>query len=218
MSNVRNAAALIAAAVAVGSQACRQARGAAIDSARADSIARARQDSINRAQPGYVIDSVLPLNEELRRFRAAVGGRRISALRNASESRDVLVRRAVGALSSADTADLRAMTVDAREFADLVFSTSPFARPPFRQPVGFAWQQIHGSSTVGMRRLIQKMSGHTWRYIDHRCAPRVEHQGANTIWSSCEVRLVAPSGDTIPAQLFGSIIERDGRFKVVTFR
>jgi hypothetical protein len=204
MLDVRKAAALIAAAVAL--QGCRQARGGA------------RQDSINRAQPGYVVDSMLPLDEELRRFRAAIGGSRVSALRGGSESREALVRRAVAALSSADTADLRAMTLDAHEFVDLVFPTSPFARQPYRQPVGFAWQQIRGSSTVGMRRLVRTMSGQTWRYVDHRCAPRAEHQGANTIWSSCMVRLLAPSGDTIPAQLFGSIIERDGRFKLVSFR
>ena len=41
------------------------------DSIRADSVARARQDSINRATPGYVIDSLLPPEEEARRFRAA---------------------------------------------------------------------------------------------------------------------------------------------------
>src|SRR4030095_13658697 len=102
---------------------------------------------------------------------------RVSVLRNASESRVTLVRRAVAALSSADTADLRAMTLDGREFVDLVSPTSPFARPPYRQPVGFAWQQIQGQSIVGMRRLVRKMSGQPWGYIDHRCVPREDHHG-----------------------------------------
>jgi hypothetical protein len=44
------------------------------DSIRADSVARARQDSINRATPGYVIDSLLPPEEEARRFRDAFPG------------------------------------------------------------------------------------------------------------------------------------------------
>ena len=43
-----------------------------IDSARADSIALVRQDSINRAQPGYIVDSILPMDEQLRRFRAGL--------------------------------------------------------------------------------------------------------------------------------------------------
>jgi hypothetical protein len=218
MSGVRNAAALIAAAVVgVALHACTQARGAAIDSARADSIARARQDSINRTQPGYVIDSVLPLDEELRRFRAAIGASPVTELRHASPSRDALVRRAVAALSAADTTDLHAMAITSREFADLVFPSSPFTHPPYRQPIGLAWQQLNGSSAVGAKRLLRRMGGRTWRYAGHDCATR-ELQGPNTIWSSCDVRVVAAAGDTLRMPLFGSIIEHAGRFKVVGFR
>src|SRR5262245_66450399 len=61
------------------------------DSIRRDSIARARQDSINRAQPGYVIDSTLPVQEELRRFPEAVGGKPVTALCDSRHSRDELV-------------------------------------------------------------------------------------------------------------------------------
>ena len=39
------------------------------DSIRRDSVARARQDSINRTLPGYVVDSILPIEEEVRRFK-----------------------------------------------------------------------------------------------------------------------------------------------------
>ena len=65
----------------------------AADSIRTDSIARARQDSVNRAQPGYVVDSLLPIEEELRRFRAAIGGSPVTALAHGSASREELVRR-----------------------------------------------------------------------------------------------------------------------------
>jgi hypothetical protein len=44
--------------------ACGEGHAAAVDSARADSIALVRQDSINRAQPGYVVDSILPMEEQ----------------------------------------------------------------------------------------------------------------------------------------------------------
>src|SRR5512138_1154903 len=49
-------------------------RSAAADSTSADSIERARQDSINRSQPGYVVDSARPPEEDLRRFRDVLGG------------------------------------------------------------------------------------------------------------------------------------------------
>ena len=44
------------------------------DSIRVDLAANTRQDSIDRAAPGYVIDSLLPPEEEARRFRAAYRG------------------------------------------------------------------------------------------------------------------------------------------------
>src|ERR1700754_1736356 len=76
------------------------------DSARADSVARARQDSINRAQPGYVIDSILPVEEELRRFRDAIGGAPVTALSGGSPSRDALARRVVAAVTANDTTEM----------------------------------------------------------------------------------------------------------------
>ena len=62
------------------------------------------------------------------------------------------------------------------------------------------------------------MAGRSWRYVDHTCAPNAERQGANTIWSGCEVRLVTATGDTARVSLFGSIIEREGHFKLLAFR
>src|SRR5688572_26727647 len=112
---------LIACVVLTACNRADSAATASADTVRADSIARARQDSINRAQPGYIVDSILPVEEELRRFREAVGGAGVTTLANGSPSRDALVRRLVQAVAKQDSADLRAMSVTAREFADLVY-------------------------------------------------------------------------------------------------
>src|SRR5690348_8848314 len=118
--------ALLLLAIALALTACDRAQTVKVaqalpDSARTDSIARARQDSINRAQPGYIVDSVLPVAEELRRFRSAIGGAPVTALANGSTSRNALVQRFLKAVAATDTADIRAMTLTAREFADLVY-------------------------------------------------------------------------------------------------
>jgi hypothetical protein len=39
------------------------------------------------------VDSILPVDEEIRRFRTAIGGQPVSALNSASDSREALVRR-----------------------------------------------------------------------------------------------------------------------------
>ncbi|HET8784860.1 MAG TPA: hypothetical protein VFM38_04450, partial [Candidatus Limnocylindrales bacterium] len=70
----------------------RRVEAARADSVATDSMARARQDSINRAQPGYVVDSILPIEEELRRFRVGLGAAP-SHLVGGASSRETLIRR-----------------------------------------------------------------------------------------------------------------------------
>src|SRR5262245_21319716 len=160
------------------------------DSARADSIARARQDSINRAQPGYIIDSVLPVEEELKRFRAAIGGEPVTAFKGTSASREELVRRIVRDVAAQDSADLRTLTLTPREFADLAYPSAPYTHPPYRQPPGLVWMQIATPSRSGFKRLIERRGGAAFRYVDHTCKATPERQGVNTLWTECTVRLV----------------------------
>lgn len=187
------------------------------DSVRTDSIARAKQDSINRAQPGYVIDSVLPVEEELRRFRAAVGGTPATSLANGSPSREELVRRFVRDVAARDTADLRAMSLTAREFADLVYPTSPYTKPPYRQAPGLVWMQIMNPSASGFSRLLARRGGERFDYESHTCKSPPERQAKNLLWNDCQLRLRNAAGETTTQRWFGAIIERDGMFKIVSF-
>jgi len=188
------------------------------DSVRADSIARARQDSMNRAQPGYVVDSILPIEEEMRRFSAAIGGTPVTALGHASPSRDALVKRIVGDVSRADSADLRGALLTPREFADLVYPNSPYTHPPYRQAPGLVWMLISNPSESGFTRLMRRRGGQPYRLTGYACDPKPDRQGPNTLWQNCSVRLVDEQGDTTTQRWFGSIIERDGRFKLVSYK
>ena len=194
-----------------------RARSLAADSTRADSIARARQDSINRASPGYIIDSIRPVEEELEQFRQAIGGSDVTRFANASPSRNALVQRFMSALSRGDTAELRRMALQRREFADLVYPESPYTHPPYRQSPGLVWYQIENGSSSGFTRLLRRLGGQPLHYIDNRCDSKPDRQGRNQIWSNCRVRLVSENGDTTSHRLFGSIIERDRLFKIVSY-
>jgi len=187
------------------------------DSARADSVVRARQDSTNRAQPGYVVDSALPPAEELRRFRDAIGGAPATTLTGGSASREALSRRLVLAVARRDTTDLRAMALSAREFADLVYPSSPYSRPPYRQAPAFMWAQLMRPSVTGFGRLMRDRGGVRYEYNGVLCRATPATEGANRVWTGCSLWLVGPARDTVTEQWFDSIIERDGRFKIVSY-
>ena len=187
------------------------------DSTRADSVARSRQDSINRTLPGYVVDSILPEEEQLRRFREAVGGSPVTGLAHASPSRDALVRRFVRAVGAADSSELTAMALDAREFADLVYPESPSTSPPYRQDPSLVWRTVQNPSASGLRRLLRRAGGKPVTLVSYRCEATPHRQGRNVLWSGCRVRLADAGGDTATHRLFGTIIEREGRFKFIGY-
>jgi hypothetical protein len=188
-----------------------------VDAARADSLTRARQDSTNRTLPGYVIDSIFPPEEELRRFRAALGGGSATTLAGGSPSRDALVRRFVTAVAANDTTDLRAMAVHSREFADLYYPDSPYSRAPYRQSPSLAWRLIQDPSLAGLTKLVHRFGGKPMTYVNHSCDPKVAHDGSTTRFSGCIVTVREASGEIVTRRFFGSIIARGGQYKFLSY-
>ena len=185
---------------------------ASLSTGREDSIARARQDSVNRAQPGYVVDSILPPAEALRRFIADVASPP-TTFANGASSRDALVRTWVRALESNDSLALIRTAMNRPEFAFLVYRTSPNAAPPYNQPPALMWMQLSNASLQGFRRALQRLGGKPLGFLNYRCAPEAVLEGENRLWTDCLVRRVRTPGDTVSERLFGAIIERRGHFK-----
>ncbi|MBA3498360.1 MAG: hypothetical protein H0T86_14765, partial [Gemmatimonadales bacterium] len=77
-----------------------------------------------------VIDSALPIEEALRRFRE--GRTEPKALRGGVSSRESLARGFVAALEARDTAALRRLVLSAEEFAWLYYPASALSKPPYQ--------------------------------------------------------------------------------------
>ena len=188
------------------------------DSVRNDSIARARQDSVNRSLPGYVVDSARPLEEEVRRFKQTVGGSPSVALRHASRSREALVRRIVRDVAQGDSTDLALTAVTPREFIDLIYPSSPYTHPPYKESPAVIWMEIANPSASGYRRLIRRLGGQAFEYESHACEPKPDRQGKNVLWLNCSVRVLTPQHETTTQHWFGTILEREGQYKVLSFK
>lgn len=178
-----------------------------------DSVARVRQDSINRAQPGYVVDSILPPAEALRRFQQDVANP--GEFANAEPSRDALVERFIRAVESNDSLSLIRSAVHRGEFAHLIYPQSPFARSTSYQPPDVAWFQLSNGSVQGFRRTMARHGGSAMGFGGYRCPNQPERLGDLTIWRGCvlEVRV---DGVRTATRLFGPIVSRNGRFKFLS--
>jgi hypothetical protein len=162
---------------------------------------------------GGVVDSILPIAEQLRRFRDALPP--TDTLLHASPSRDALVERWARAIGGNDTTDLNAMIMDRAEFAWLYYPDSPMSQPPYEAPPALLWGQLLASSNKGATQLVNRFGGSAVTATRLRCVTPPDTQGVNVLRSKCEVRLSAPGKPSVEGVLFGTILERAGRFKFV---
>lgn len=208
----RNAAASILLLIVA---ACGEGHAAAADAARADSVALARQDSVSRAQPAYVIDSILPMQEQLRRFRFGLDT--VSRLQSPATSSASLVGAFAASLAHADTAALLRLAVSRAEFAWLVYPDSPLSAPPYQQAIDIAWLRHAAASSSGLARLLNRIGGQALHLQSWHCAKQPTIEGSNRVWGDCVVTFVVGGAEPATLGLFSSIIERQGRFKILSY-
>ena len=165
--------------------------------------------------PATVVDSIFPVEEEIRRFQAELP-EEITELKEGESSRDALVARFVAYMEAADTTGLAGLAMTPGEFGYLYYPTSRYTRPPYRLSPGLVWFQNQNQSSRGLTRLLRRYAGQTMGYIGFDCPDAAEVEGENRFWHYCTVRHLY-QGDTVEVRLFGSIWERDGRYKLVGF-
>jgi hypothetical protein len=163
---------------------------------------------------GIVVDSSFPVEEQIRRFKAARSGAAATELTGGSASRDALVARFVTAVANHDTADIRSMALNAAEYIDLYYPSSMFAKPPYQQSPELRWFLMQELSNRGISRLLQRYGGQPIALRAYRCAAQPIVEGENKQWDRCVVSWnLQPSN----LRIFSTIIERDGRFKIMSF-
>jgi hypothetical protein len=161
------------------------------------------------------VDSILPPEEELRRFREGLA--ETARLDGGERSRQALVRAFVRAVERADTAAARRMILSRAEFAYLYYPSTAFTRPPKRMSPALLWFLTMQESEKGIGRLFARRGGGPLGYVSSRCAPEPRVEGRNRLWDGCTVT-VRRDGDRKTERLFSTILERDGQFKFVSYQ
>lgn len=167
-------------------------------------------------QPVHV-DSIFPIEEEIRRFRAALPDS-AAALEGGAASIDELVARFLDALEARDLPALGGMAMTPAEFVYLYYPSTRFTRRPYELSPALVWFQLENYGSKGLNRALTRHGGKPLDSTGYTCPAEPEVEGENRIWSGCIVHRVDPeSGDTTSLSLFGGIIERDSRFKFINY-
>lgn len=159
------------------------------------------------------VDSVFGPEESLRRLR--VGLREPPSLSGGAGSAAALVEGFVSALERGDTAAAVGMHLTRAEFAWLYFPTTATPAAGTRMDPRLMWTLMRLESEKGLDRLFTRFGGEPLGYRGLTCEPEPRAEGANRLWEHCRVALDRAPGGT---RLFGTLIERDGHFKFVSFK
>lgn len=183
------------------------------------------------------VDSIFPVEEEIRRFRATLG-EAPDTLRRTETELEGVVLRFVRAVEEADTATLAGMSLDRAEFAYLYYPDSRYTRPPYQLSPALTWYRMQNLSGRGLTRLMRRYAGVSMGYIGYECPDEPAIEGENRFWHGCVIlheEGPTDGGDSETSQgsatasedaspdgvrrirLFGSIMERDGRYKLVGY-
>ncbi len=171
-----------------------------------------------RAEPasaGRVVDSALPREEALRRFREKLP--QVDSLAGGTKNRDALVAAYVHALAAADTAGLVRLAVSQAEFAWLYYPTTPMGKPPYDLEPGLMWFLHTERSDRGLSKALQLYGGRPMSLVGYDCGAEASHEGENIVYGPCTVRWLGGNGDTLAVRLFNQILERGGRFKILSY-
>jgi|ERR1043166_8716948 hypothetical protein len=164
-------------------------------------------------KPGDKVDSILPMEEYLRRFR--LGLTEPGRLEGGEHSREALAREFLSAVSLRDTTRLTGLMISRAEFAWLVFPQHIYSRPPYELDPALHWLQIQARTQKGFTRTLNRLANHPLTFLSMHCQRDTVQLaiGRTRLWSDCRLHYRDGENEQV-RRLFGSIVERNGRFKL----
>ncbi len=164
---------------------------------------------------GGTVDSILPIVEQLRRFRDGLP--HVDTLRHAAAARDVLIQTFLKAVTTNDTSALNRLVIDRSEFAYLYYPTAAISKPPYEAPPQLLWGQILAASNEGIARLLTRVGGKRIELQAVACGTPATTEERNTLHEKCELTVRIAGAEPTRERWFGTILERDGRFKFIGY-
>jgi hypothetical protein len=196
--------------------AVRQPIPAGIDPAmvtwRGDGVLIPSTDSLQKT-PGYVVDSIFPMPEMIRRFQQEAGPA-VDRLAGGAPSMDSLLRTYWALLVHQDTLAMTPLVVSKAEFAHLYF-------PPSREatsgvPPAVSWLLLSNNGGRGLTRALRDAAGSAAAPLATTCQPLVLEAGDARITGPCAViRRRGTTRDTV--WFVQHVIEHRGIFKLMSF-
>lgn len=141
----------------------------------------------------------------------------LSPIEHTFPSPEALSEAVLAALAERDADTLANLALSELEFRTAVWPDLPSSRPERGVPFDYAWGDLHQKSTNALQRLVTRHGGQRYELV------RVRFAGETTPYRTFQVHRETvldvrdEEGNNLTVALFGSLLERDGEYKLFSF-
>ena len=140
-----------------------------------------------------------------------------STLSNTFDTPEALAQALLGALAASDKARLQSLALSEAEFRTVVWPELPASRPERNVPFEYAWGQMKQRSDGSLSNTFQRYAGKRLDFLRAGTTGETTHYKTFLVMRDSEIVAVDETGKELVIRLFGSVMVKDGRYKVFSF-
>jgi hypothetical protein len=141
----------------------------------------------------------------------------VPPLAHTFDSPEALGNALLDALARRDRARLDEIAVSEQEFRDHVWPDLPAARPERNLPFSYVWGDLHQKSRLNLSNTLAEHGGTRFELRRVRFLGPTTQYGHSAVHRKTALDAVDPSGNPVTLQLCGSLIHKDGGWKVFSY-
>lgn len=120
------------------------------------------------------------------------------------------------ALAVRDRARLERLALTEEEFREHVWPELPAARPERNLPVSYVWGDLHQKSQLSLSSILKQRGGQRFD-LERVTFMGVSHYPSYRVHRKTTLQVRDASGTQVPLRVCGSMIEKDGAWKVFSY-
>jgi hypothetical protein len=133
-------------------------------------------------------------------------------LPNSRESPEALAHAVLAAIEVRDADALRSLALSREEFTEHVWPELPAARPERNLSPAFVWGDLNQKSSVMLRDTLAAHGGRRYELAAIRFLGDTTQYESYRVQRESELTVKDPSGTERQIRVFGSMIEKGGRY------
>ena len=138
-------------------------------------------------------------------------------LPNSHESPEALARAVLAAVEQRDADALRTLALTKEEFIEHVWPELPAARPERNLTSAWVWGDLNQKSNIMLRETLAAHGGRKHTLLSVRFLGDTTRYTSYRVHREGELTVKEVSGTERNLRVFGSVIEKDGRYKVFSY-